>query len=103
LGGQIAAPVLRAAIEATLSRIDIKRGKVEELVHGGEVILPKGREVLIGATMPDLLGYSKKELLPLLERSDLRVVIEGNGYVVSQQPKPGTTIEKGHRLQFTLR
>lgn len=103
LGGQIAAPVVRAAIEATLSQIDIKRGKVEELVHGGEVILPKGREALVGETMPDFIGYSKKELLPLLERSDLRVAIEGNGYVVSQQPKAGTPIEKGQKLQFTLR
>lgn len=103
LGGQIAAPVLREAIEATLSKLDIQRGKVEELVHGGEVVLTKAREVSIGEAMPDLSGYSKKELLPLLERSDLRVVIEGNGYVVSQEPKPGAAIKAGQSLRFILR
>jgi cell division protein FtsI (penicillin-binding protein 3) len=52
--------------------------------------------------MPDLAGYSKRSLLPLLERPDIRVVIEGDGYVVSQKPLPGTVLVEGSRVQFTL-
>ena len=103
LGGQIAAPVLRDAAEAVLACIDIERGKSPTVVHGGSVILPAESPAVVGATMPDLTGHSKRSLVPLLERKDLRVVINGDGYVVSQQPSPGTPVAEGARLIFNLK
>jgi cell division protein FtsI (penicillin-binding protein 3) len=102
LGGQIAAPVLRAATEATISCIDLERGKTLAVVHEGAVTIPPAREVGIGEVMPDLTGFSKKELLPLLVRKDLRVVIEGNGYVVSQKPLVGTKLAEGAAITLRL-
>ena len=102
LGGQIAAPVLRDAAEAVLSCIDIERGKSPTVTHEGSVVLPIEAPAIVGATMPDLTGFSKRSLVPLLERKDLSVVINGDGYVVSQQPPPGATIENGSKLIFSL-
>jgi len=103
LGGQIAAPVLRDAAEAVLSCIDVDRGKSPTIVHENSVLLTAEPEAVIGSTMPDLTGYSKRSLLPLLERKDIRVVINGNGYVLSQEPPPGSAVREGERIAFTLK
>lgn len=103
LGGQIAAPVLRDAAEAVLSCVDIQRGKSPTVVHEGSVVLPVEAPAVVGATMPDLMGFSKRSLVPLLERKDISVVINGDGYVVSQTPSPGTAIGNGTKLIFNLK
>lgn len=103
LGGQIAAPVLRQAAEAVLSILDIERGKTPVVVHGGTLRMPEEKEAAVGAIMPDLTGYSKRSLLPLLERKDLHVSISGDGYVVSQQPAPGATISEGSKIILRLK
>lgn len=103
LGGQVAAPVLREAAEAVLSCVDIGRGKSPSVVHGGSVVMPAEPEAAVGETMPDLRGYSKRSLLPLLERKDIEVVILGDGYVVSQTPEPGTKIGAGSKLVLNLK
>jgi cell division protein FtsI (penicillin-binding protein 3) len=103
LGGQIAAPVLRQAAEAVLSVLDIERDKIPVLVHEGKLSMPEEKRASIGDTMPDLTGYSKRSLLPLLERQDLRVSISGDGYVVSQQPAPGAKIGEGSKILLRLK
>ncbi|HEY9054016.1 MAG TPA: penicillin-binding protein [Rectinemataceae bacterium] len=103
LGGQIAAPVLREASEAALLCLDMDRGKTPTIRSAGEIRLEEPRAIELGSAMPDLTGYSKKELLPLLSRKDFEVTIEGDGYVVSQAPSPGSKIERGSSLKFTLR
>jgi cell division protein FtsI (penicillin-binding protein 3) len=103
LGGQIAAPVLKEVAEAVLATIDLDRGKTPTVVHGGEVSLPVIRRAEVGQTMPDLTGYSKRELLPLLERKDLKVLIQGEGYVASQEPLPGEGVGEGAVIQLNLK
>lgn len=104
LGGQIAAPVLRDATEAVLACLDIERKKTPSITHEGTIRVESDKPAVltVGQPMPDLAGYSKRSLLPLLERPDIRVVIQGDGYVVSQQPLPGTVLAEGSRVQFTL-
>lgn len=104
LGGQIAAPVLRDATEAVLSCLDIDRNKTPVVVHEGTIRVESDSPAVlsVGQPMPDLSGYSKRSLLPLLERPDIRVVIEGDGYVVSQKPLSGTVLAEGSRVQLTL-
>jgi hypothetical protein len=41
-------------------------------------------------------------LMGLLERTDLAVVIHGDGYVVDQKPLPGTPVEEGMTLELWL-
>ncbi len=45
--------------------------------------------------MPDLRGYTIRQVLNLLSHSGLRCRYEGSGMAVSQDPAPGTTITPG--------
>jgi cell division protein FtsI (penicillin-binding protein 3) len=47
---------------------------------------------VVDTVVPNFGGYSKRELLPLLFREDLRVEISGDGYVRRQSPPPGTPL-----------
>ena len=102
LGGQIAAPVLREATEAVLSCIDIDRENSPLITHSNVVSLPQQQEAQIGSQMPDLTGYPKQALIPLLARKDIMVTVTGNGYVKTQDPVPGTTVTPGMKISLTL-
>jgi cell division protein FtsI (penicillin-binding protein 3) len=102
-GGQIAAPVVRDAADAILSITDLPRGDSPTITHQGSVSLPRLAPVTIGQTMPDLRGTPKRLLLPLLERSDLRVRLSGEGYVESQSPPAGTPITPGTLIELVLK
>jgi cell division protein FtsI (penicillin-binding protein 3) len=52
--------------------------------------------------MPDLRGYSKKQLLPLLLREDITVDIQGDGWVKNQDPAPGSPITPGTTIHLDL-
>jgi cell division protein FtsI (penicillin-binding protein 3) len=52
--------------------------------------------------MPDLTGTPKKMLVPLLLRSDISVTIKGGGFVVRQNPPPGTKVEPGMKIVLEL-
>jgi beta-lactam-binding protein with PASTA domain len=45
--------------------------------------------------MPDLQGYTIRQVLTLLNRSGLHCRFEGSGMAVSQEPAPGTPITPG--------
>jgi cell division protein FtsI (penicillin-binding protein 3) len=102
LGGQIAAPVLREATEAVLSCIDIDRENSPLITHSNVVSLPQQQEAQIGSQMPDLTGYPKQALIPLLARKDIRVTVTGNGYVKTQDTEPGTAVTPGMKISLTL-
>lgn len=102
LGGQIAAPVLRDAAEAALSILGMPRGKSQSAAHEGAVTIYEPAPAAIGAVMPDLTGFSKRQLLPLLLRTDLHVQLGGDGYVTSQTPAPGSAVQAGARIVLQL-
>lgn len=102
LGGQIAAPVLRDAAEATVSILGLPRGKSQSAAHEGAVTIYEPAPATIGSAMPDLTGFSKRQLLPLLLRTDLDVQLEGDGYVTSQMPSPGSAVQTGARIVLQL-
>jgi beta-lactam-binding protein with PASTA domain len=45
--------------------------------------------------MPELRGYTIRQVLTLLNRSGLHCRFEGSGMAVSQEPAPGTAITPG--------
>jgi len=102
LGGQIAAPVLRDAAESTIDILGLPRGKSQNTTHGGLVTIQEPAPAMIGTTMPDLTGFSKRQLLPLLLRGDLEVQLDGDGYVVAQSPPAGSSVEAGTRIELRL-
>lgn len=101
-GGRIAAPVISTAANAIIDYLGMGRATATSVTHTGIIPVPKNRPVEIGTVMPDLSGLSKRMLTNLLGRSDITVIIEGDGYVTSQTPLPGTPIEKGMTVELHL-
>jgi cell division protein FtsI (penicillin-binding protein 3) len=95
LGGQIAAPPIREAAEALVNYLGIPRGRNPQISHSGSVSLPGGDVPVVGDTVPDFSGYSKRQILPLLLRDDLHIDMTGDGWVKRQSPPPGTPLERG--------
>ncbi len=101
-GGRVAAPVISTAANSIIDYLGIGRAHATSVKHTGIIPVQGNRAAEIGETMPNLTGVSKRMLTPLLAREDITVVIEGDGYVVSQSPDPGTTIEKGMTIELRL-
>ena len=50
----------------------------------------------------DFIGKSKKDLLPLLDRTDIQFTINGSGWVTSQTPEAGTEITENMTIELNL-
>jgi len=101
-GGRIAAPVISTAANAIIDELGLGRAKATSVRHTGIIPIEQNRPVEIGTVMPDLTGLSKRMLTDLLARTDITVIIEGDGYVASQNPLPGTAIEQGMTIELHL-
>ena len=101
-GGRIAAPVISTAANAIIDYLGLGRATATSVTHTGLIPVPKNKPVEIGTVMPDLTGFSKRMLTNILERTDITVSIDGDGYVTSQTPVPGTPIEKGMKIELHL-
>ncbi|QQO08324.1 penicillin-binding protein [Breznakiella homolactica] len=102
LGGRIAAPPIREAAEALVDYLGIPRGRNPQISHSGEVSITANPAAAIGETMPDLTGYSKRQLLPLILREDIRVEVIGDGWVRRQNPPAGTPVSPGDTVTLEL-
>ncbi len=101
-GGRIAAPVVSEATNIIIDRLGLGRGDAPSVSHSGLVPIPRTEPARIGSVMPDLTGVPKRMLMPIVERTDLNVLIKGDGYVVGQNPAPGTPIQKGMTIELEL-
>lgn len=91
-GGRIAAPVVKEAAEALINYLGIPRGRNPQVVHSGEISIPAIPYPVLNNTVPDFTGFSKRQLVPLVERDDLQFIISGEGWVKRQSPRPGTPL-----------
>jgi len=64
--------------------------------------LPPAASIQLDKVMPNLEGISKRDLLTLLQLESISVIIEGDGWVVSQRPPPGTPIIAGMTIELML-
>jgi cell division protein FtsI (penicillin-binding protein 3) len=103
LGGRIAAPPIREAAEQLIDYLGIPRGRNPQVSHGPSIRIPPLDAPTIGDRIPNFRGYSKRQLLPLLLRRDLRIEISGNGWVRRQSPPPGTPFTKGMKIRLELK
>jgi cell division protein FtsI (penicillin-binding protein 3) len=102
LGGRIAAPPIREAAEALIDYLGIPRGRNPQISHSGSVSLLPEETLIIDGSIPDFTGRSKRQLLPLLLRDDLRIEISGEGWVKRQSPAPGTPFSPGMTIILEL-
>ncbi|MCR4714699.1 MAG: transpeptidase family protein [Treponemataceae bacterium] len=100
--GRIVAPVIALAADVIIDHLGMARANAASLVHSGSISFYTGKPVEIGDTIPDFTGTPKKLLTDLLNRTDINIRIEGDGYVVSQNPPPGTPVTHGMMIELQL-
>ena len=80
----------------------MSRGKASSVEHNGVITIPKSKDITLGQTVPDFSGYSKKDLLPLMEQAKGMLIINGSGWVTSQTPEPGTPLTENTVIELYL-
>ncbi|HLR43446.1 MAG TPA: penicillin-binding protein [Pseudogracilibacillus sp.] len=70
----------------------------------GEVLLPNQRIILVtdSPVMPNMKGWSSREVYHLANMLDLELEVKGNGYVSKQSIKKGTKLKTDTRLKVEL-
>ena len=101
-GGRIVAPVIGEAADIIIDHLGMSRGGAASLEHSGVITISSSQGVEIGSVVPDFTGKSKRELLPLMERSDIKLNINGSGWVTSQNPEPGTPVTENMVIELNL-
>jgi len=92
LAGRIAAPPIREAAEELINYLGIPRGRNPQITHSGAISIPHTAYPRVEDTVPNLVGLSKRQLLPLLLRDDIHVQMYGDGWVTRQSPPPNTSL-----------
>ena len=100
--GRIVAPVIAQAADAIIDHLGMARANAVSLYHSGSISFYTGKPVELSDTIPDFTGTPKKLLTELLNRDDIIVLIEGEGYVVSQDPPPGTPVTQNMTIELHL-
>lgn len=76
-----------------------------QLPKAGTTIL-EGEKVIIltdgDAAVPDMTGWSLRDVMKAAKLTELQLESNGNGYVTAQDPAPGTPIRSGAKLKITL-
>jgi cell division protein FtsI (penicillin-binding protein 3) len=101
-GGRIAAPAIREAAELLIDYLGIPRGRNPIVEHPGSMVFTEEILPVIDTHVPNFYGLSKKTLVPLFERRDIRIEISGDGWVRQQSPPPGTPITADTVIELYL-
>ncbi|MBQ4378855.1 MAG: transpeptidase family protein [Treponema sp.] len=100
--GRIVAPVIGKAADIIVDHLGMNRENASSLAHSGKISIAGSAPIVIEETLPDFRGVSKRELLPLLEYKNLRIKINGDGWVKSQEPAPGTPVTENMEIELYL-
>ena len=101
-GGRIVAPVIAEAADTIIDYMGMSRGGASSLEHNGIITIPNTKEIKIGSELPDFTGLSKKDLLPLMELSKVKLNVNGSGWVTSQNPEAGTPVTENMIIELNL-
>ena len=97
-GGRIAAPIIKELGTRLVTYLGIQKTDEQIVEHPGKVQIQSLPRITLGKTLPDFRGMSKRQLLPILSRDDISVVFQGEGWVISQDPPPGTPVTRGMKI-----
>lgn len=100
--GRIVAPVIAKAADVIIDHLGMARGKASSLAHSGTVSIAGTKPIKLEGIVPDFHGVSKRQLLPLLDYKNLRIRINGDGWVKSQEPPAGTPLTENMEIELYL-
>ena len=101
-GGRIVAPVIGEAADVIIDHLGMSRGGAASLEHNGVIKISSSKGIEVDSVVPDFTGKSKRELLPLMGRTDIQLNINGSGWVTSQSPAPGTPVTENMIIELNL-
>ena len=101
-GAQTAAPVLGDIAQSLAPLFGIPLAGNTVIDHSGKVKIENPIPLPLEQVLPDFTGYSKRMILPYLNRDDIQWSIDGDGWVVFQFPPAGTPIEDGMSVYLEL-
>lgn len=100
--GRIVAPVIASAADVIIDHLGMSRGDAASLAHSGKITISPAKPFNLGTKVPDFTGMSMRELLPLFSRSDIKLKVNGSGWVKSQSPEPGTPVTENMLIELNL-
>ncbi len=100
--GRIVAPVIAKTADVIIDHLGMSRGGAASLAHSGRISIAGSRPIKLGSRLPDFTGMPKRQLIPLLDRTDVHVKINGDGWVKSQTPEPGTPVTENMEIELNL-
>ncbi|GMO59768.1 MAG: penicillin-binding protein [Treponemataceae bacterium] len=104
LSGRIVAPVIAEAANVIIDYTGMTRQNAASIFKSPTISISLPPPLtLTGQTLPDFTGVSKSALVPLLQvDSGLQFIINGQGWVVNQNPPAGTPITQGMTIELNL-
>ena len=100
--GRIVAPVIAQAADEIIDHMGMNREGAASLEHSGRISISENTPLSIGSVVPDFTGTPKRDLLPLLNMEGINVQISGEGWVVSQNPPPGSSVSENMTIELVL-
>ena len=100
--GRIVAPVIGKAADIIVDQLGMNRENASSLAHSGTISISGTKPIVLEEYVPDFRGLSKRELLPLLNYQNIRININGDGWVKSQEPEAGTPITENMEIELYL-
>ena len=101
-GERVAAPVVRETAEFLVPYLGIERADDEVIHRTANLELEGARSIELNDHVPDLSGLPRRSLLSLHGNENIDLEIQGSGWVVRQQPAPGTPVEDGMQITVEL-
>lgn len=105
-GSAVVAPIISEVASEIIDHYGMTREGAINIRHSGIISTNTGNKIILGTTMPDLMGKSKKDLQMLFNNElnqNIKILIEGEGYVYDQQPAPGTKLEADMTIKLKLK
>lgn len=101
--GRIVAPVIRDAADEIIDHLGMSREGAPTVGHSGHVSIQSNKPITIGEAVPDFTGRPKRDLIPVIsDHPELKFVINGEGWVKSQKPAPGSPITENMIIELNL-
>ncbi len=100
--GRIVAPYIAKAADEIIDNLGIERDEAPSLLHPGRISVKTNQPISLEETVPDFIGRPKRDLIPLLSNQKVKICIKGEGWVVSQNPLPGTKLTEDTTIELVL-